>query len=156
MVLLFKSVVSMKIPKDFKPIIFITIIEISYIYQNLYCLYHQSSQCSISPHFVFHVFVWGFTSHWRILSYGAVIITCTGEGLQNLTYARLSRPLSSEGSLACHTHWNPFIMVISEHSWYLHLLPIIWPWSFHYLFKRLITVAAGIRTPNLPHASRTL
>ena len=46
----------MKIPKDFKPIIFT---EISYIYKNLYCLYHQSSQCSISSHFVFYVFCVG-------------------------------------------------------------------------------------------------
>ena len=38
----------------------------------------------------------------------------TGEGLQILTYARHSWPLSSEGSLACHTYCDtghPFIMV---------------------------------------------
>ena len=35
-------------------------------------------------------------------SYGDV--TITGSGLQILTYARHSRPLSSEGSLACHTY----------------------------------------------------
>ena len=46
-------------------------------------------------------------------SYGDVIIS--GEGLQILTYARHSRPLSSEGSLACHTYCgHPFIIVISE------------------------------------------
>ena len=44
-------------------------------------------------------------------------VTITGEGLQFSTYARNSWPLSSEGSLVCHTYsdtGNPFIMVISE------------------------------------------
>ena len=44
-------------------------------------------------------------------------VTITGEGLQILTYALHSRPLSSEGSLACHTYCDmghPFIIVISE------------------------------------------
>ena len=39
----------------------------------------------------------------------------TGEGLQIMTYTRHSWPLSSEGSLACHTYWDrehPCIMVI--------------------------------------------
>ena len=48
-------------------------------------------------------------------SYGDV--TITDEGLQILTYARHSSPLSSEGSLACHTYCDTghlFIMVISE------------------------------------------
>ena len=43
--------------------------------------------------------------------------TIAGEGLQILTYARLSWPLSSKGSLAYHTYCDmghPFIMVISE------------------------------------------
>ena len=44
------------------------------------------------------LFVLGFSSHWRIYhSYGD--ITITAEGLQILTYARHSWPLSSEGSL---------------------------------------------------------
>ena len=43
--------------------------------------------------------------------------TVTGEGLQILTYARHSWPLSCEGSLKYHTYCytgHPFIMVISE------------------------------------------
>ena len=43
-------------------------------------------------------------------------VTIAGEGLQILTYDRLSWPLSSEGSLTCHTYCDkghPFIMVIS-------------------------------------------
>ena len=91
-------------------------------------------------------------SHYRIFnSYEYVIIT--GEGLHN------QWPLSSKGSLACHTYCDtgyPFIMVISENPWHLHLLPSVWQWSCHYLFLRLRSVAAGIRTPNLPHARLTL
>ena len=46
-------------------------------------------------------FVCGFTSHWRIFhSNGDVIII--GEWLE--TYAWHSWPLSSEGSLTCHTY----------------------------------------------------
>ena len=47
-----------------------------------------------------------------IYSYGEV--TITGEGLQ-MTYARHLWPLSSEGSLACHTYCDtsPFIVFIS-------------------------------------------
>ena len=64
-------------------------------------------------------FVWGFSSHSRIFhSYGDVTFTVEG----------LSWPLSSEGSLACHTycdsgHW--FMMVVSKDPWHSHLLPSI-------------------------------
>ena len=52
------------------------------------------------------LFVWGLSSHSRISqSYGDV--TITGEGLQILTYALQSWPLSIEGSLAYHTYWAP-------------------------------------------------
>ena len=54
-----------------------------------------------------------FSSHSRIFTmYGDV--TIAGEGLQVLTYARHSWPLSIEGSFACHTYCHmrhPFIMV---------------------------------------------
>ena len=67
----------------------------------------------------------GLSSHSRIFhSYGDV--TITGEGLQILTHARHSWPLSSEDSLACHTYCDtghPFIMVISENPSCSHLLP---------------------------------
>ena len=65
-------------------------------------------------------------------------------------------------------HWGSFSMphllwhgvavydVISEEPWHLHLLSCVWRWSYHYLFLQLISVEVGIRTPNLPHASRTL
>ena len=68
------------------------------------------------------------------------------------------RTLSSEGSLAIHTYCetdHSFIMVISEDPWHSQLLPSVWQWSFHYLFLRLRSFAAGIRTPNLPLARRT-
>ena len=67
-----------------------------------------------------------------------------------LTYLRHSWPLSSEGSLTCHTHWDtglPFIMVISEHPWHSHLLLSVWQCSYHYLFLRLGSVATRDRTP---------
>ena len=64
---------------------------------------------------VFCLFVClGVFRHSRIFySYGDV--TITDEGLQFLTYARHSRPLNNEGSLACHTYYDtghPFIMLI--------------------------------------------
>ena len=47
------------------------------------------------------LFVWSLSSHSNIFhSYGDVI---AGEGLQLLTYARHSWPLSSEGSAPWHT-----------------------------------------------------
>ena len=55
-------------------------------------------------------------------SYGDV--TIASEGPQILTYARHSWPLSSEGSLTCHTYCDtglPFIMVISEDPLHSHL-----------------------------------
>ena len=62
------------------------------------------------------LFVWGLSSHLKIFhSYGYV--TIDSEELQIFTYARQSWPLSSVGSLSCHTHCDtghPFIMVISE------------------------------------------
>ena len=61
------------------------------------------------------LFVWGFSSHSRIFhSYGDA--NMTGEGLQILTnvYARDSRPLSSDGSLACHTYCDTGHSTIAE------------------------------------------
>ena len=73
---------------------------------------------------VFVLFVCGFSSHSRIfLSYGEV--TIADDGLQILTCAWHSWPLSTEGSLACHTYCDtgyPFIMAISEELWHPHLL----------------------------------
>ena len=76
-----------------------------------------------------------------------------------LTYALHLWPLSSEGSLAFHTYFDtghPFIIVISKDQWHSHLLPSIWQWSCQYLFLRLGSVTAGIQTPNLLFAERTL
>ena len=79
-------------------------------------------------------------THWKYVClfvtlknfsfYGDVTIAC--EGMQILTYAWHSWPLSSEGSLVCHIYCDtehPFIMVISEDLWHSHLLPSIWHWS---------------------------
>ena len=98
--------------------------------------------------------VWSLSSHSRIFnSYGDV--TIAGEGLQILTYAQHLWPLSSEGSLTCHTHCDaglPFIMVISEDPWHSHLMPSVWQWSCHYLFLQL----RSVMSPDLPHVRRTL
>ena len=70
-------------------------------------------------------------------------VTIAGEGLQML-------PLSSEGSLTCHTFCDTgqlFIMVISKDPCLSHLLPSVWQRSCHYLFLRLKSVAAGIQNP---------
>ena len=67
-------------------------------------------------------------------------ITITGEGLQIFTCSRQSWPLSSEGSLTCHTYCNTgqlFIMVISEDQQPSHLLPSVWQWSCNYILKDL-------------------
>ena len=79
-------------------------------------------------------------------SYGDV--TIAGEGLQILTYAQHSWPMSCEGSLTCHTYYDmglPFIMFTSEDPWHSHLLLSVWQWSCHYLFLRLRSVALGIK-----------
>ena len=86
-------------------------------------------------------------------------ITFAGEGLQILTHTWYSWPLSSEGSLVCHTYCgmgHPFIMVISKEAWHSHLLPSVLQLSLHYLFLRLRSVVAGISTPNLSLVRQTL
>ena len=76
--------------------------------------YKLMSFCQLS----FGLFIFGcfFLSHLIIFnSYGDV--TIADEGLQVLTCARHSWPLSNEGSLVCHNYCDtghPFIMVISE------------------------------------------
>ena len=101
------------------------------------------------------LFVGGLSSHSRIFhSYGGV--TIADEGMDILTYARHSWPLSSECSLPCHTHCDtahPFIMVISEDPWQSHLFKSVKEWSCHHLFL-FRPVAAEIRTANLPLACK--
>ena len=77
-----------------------------------------------------------------------------------LTYTRHSWSFSIEGFFSCHIYCDTahlFIMVISEDPWHSNLLPSVWQWSCHYMFKRLrSSVASGIRAPYLPHARRTI
>ena len=65
---------------------------------------------------IYLMIVWSFSSHSKIFhSFGDV--TIAGEGLHILTYVQHSWPLSSEGSLACHTYWemgHPFIIINSH------------------------------------------
>ena len=105
--------------------------------------------CLLTNYFVcLFLFVCSLLSHSR--NFPSWRITIAAEGLQILTFARHSWPLSSEGSLACHTHCDKgltFIMVIFEAPWHSHLLPSVWQWSCHYLFLRLRSVATGDRNP---------
>ena len=81
-----------------------------YVYSNLISCIYSSFNLQVKCLFVC-LFV--FLSHSKIFhSYGDVSITV--EGLKILIYAW---PLSSEGSLVCHTYYDmghPFKMVISE------------------------------------------
>ena len=88
--------------------------------------------CLLQPYMVYAyimvlfvcLFVWGISSHSRIV-HSYVYVIFAGEWLQILTYDRHSWPLSSDGSLACHTYCDtghPF-MVIPEDFWYSLLLP---------------------------------
>ena len=80
--------------------------------------------------------VWGFSFHSRIV-HSYVDITITSDGLQILTYARHLRPMSSEGSLACHTHCDkghPFIWSYPRTRDTCTLMPRVWQWSCHYMF----------------------
>ena len=80
-----------------------------------------------------------FSSHSRKFhSFGDV--TIAGEGLKIMIYTRHLWPLSSEGSLACHTHCytgHPFIMVILEDAWHSHLLPSVWQGAVNTCFNDL-------------------
>ena len=74
---------------------------------------HAFSEEFYEAKIIHFLLVWGFTPHSNH-SYEDVTIATRAA---NLTYARHSRPFSSEGSLACHTYCDtghPFMMVISE------------------------------------------
>ena len=61
--------------------------------------------------------------------------------------------------LACHTccdTGHPFFMVISENPWHSHLSQAFGQRSCHYLFWRLSSVAAWIRSLSLLHARQTI
>ena len=87
-----------------------------------------------------------------ISSFGDV--TITGEGFQILTYTRH------------YDHWAVMVLQCATPTvtrdiqllWSYTTTPVAYrlAWSCHYLFKRLRSVAAGIRTPNVTHARRTI
>ena len=67
--------------------------------------------------------------------------------------------------LRTHGHWALGFFSVPHLLWHgasvyngylrgpvTHYLPSVWQWSCHYLFLRLRSVAAGIRTSNLPLA----
>ena len=68
------------------------------------------------------------------------------------THHSESWPLSSEGSLTCHTYCDtgqPFILVISEDPWYLHLLPSVRQWCDTACFNDLGLSRPGIEPRSL-------
>ena len=107
-----------------------------------------------------YIFIYFYLKSEYIISITSISFVCslrdvtiTGDGLQILSYAWQSRPLSIEGSLAsqtCSDTGYPFLIVISEDPWHAHLLPSVLQWRYHYLYLRLMV---GIRIPNLPHAN---
>ena len=79
----------------------------------------------------------------------------TGEGLQILTYARHSWPLSSERGTPTVTRGiYPFIMVISEDPWPSHLLSSVWQLSIP-VFSDLGLSQQGFENPNVLLVGRT-
>ena len=77
-------------------------------------------------------------------------ISINGVGLQIFTYGQHLWPLSSEGSLVCHTYCDtghPFIIVIFKDLWHSQLLPSVWQWSCHYLFYELSLSRLGFKHP---------
>ena len=94
------------------------------------------------------------SSHSRIF-HSFRDVTIAGEWLQILTYARNSWPLTSEGSLTCHTYCD-MGLPISEDPLHTHLLPSVWQWSCHYLILRLMSVATVGSNPDIPGTRRPL
>ena len=105
------------------------------------------------------LFVWGFSSHSRTFhSYGNVT---------NIRWRVAKFDLCS--ALMAIEQWG-FISVpyLQWHGTFVYngllrgpvtltpIMPSVWQWDCPYLFLRLSSVAAGIRTPNLPLARRTL
>ena len=121
-----------------------------------WCVYKFSSHSTIFTGLFVCLFVWGFFwSHSRIVhSYGDV--TIVGEWLQILTYVRHSWPLGNQGSLDFHTYWGTGHPFKNGHL----QGPVALKNIAEYLavglslsvFLRIWSVAAWIRTPNLPLA----
>ena len=74
-------------------------------------------------------------------------VTIVGEGLQILTYAWQFWPLRSEGFFYCATH------TVAQD---IRELVTLIPNAGHLAVELSLPAAAGIRTPNLPFAWRTV
>ena len=67
-----------------------------------------------------------------------------------LTYSLHLWPMSSEGSLKCHTHCDTdllYLMVIPKDPWHSHLLLSVWQWRCHYPFLQCRSVPTRDRSP---------
>ena len=82
------------------------------------------------------LFVCGSWSFSKIFhSYG--VVTFTGDGLQIFIYTEHLWPLSTDGSLACHTYCDtgyPFTLVIIDKPCLSQLLLSVQQWSCYCLF----------------------
>ena len=104
----------------------------------------------------FCVFVWSISAYSRTF-HSCWDVTFAGEGLQTLTYTRHSWPLSSEGSLTCHTHCG-----LSFITFYLRGPETLTPTAERLavelslpIFTTWVYRDRG-SNPDLPHARRTL
>ena len=100
-----------------------------------------------------------FLSHLRIFhSYGEV--TITNEGLQNLDLCSALMAIQQWGRvcvpLAPTVTRSICLYRSSPRTRDTHTFVERWQRDCHYLFLRLMSVAARIRTPNILHARRTL
>ena len=97
------------------------------------------------------LFILGLWSHSRIFhSYGDVTNFDLCSALMDIEqWGFLNVP---------HLLWHEASVynVTSEDSWHSHLLLSVKQWICNCMLLRLRSVAAGIRTPNIPHANRTL
>ena len=85
-------------------------------------------------------------------------VTVTGEGLQSLTYARHSWPLSSEGSSACKTYCDTGQ---TDYNGHLRLLVTLTPIAKWVAEEPSLTVfndlgLSRLRFEHLPFAEQTL
>ena len=116
------------------------------------CIYLTFNNITAEYFHIVCLFVLGFTSRFFTHMETSPLPV---KGLKFWPILR-TLPLSREGSLACHTYCINRASIYNGHFWgsvTLTPVPVVWHWSCHFLFLRLRSVAAGIQTPNLLHAT---
>ena len=118
--------------------------------------FHSKDLCLSVCLFVCLFLVGVFVSHWSIFhSYEDYHYWWRDA---NFTYARHTRTLSIEGSVLKHLMRHGASICDGDLRGPMTLTPVAerWQWSFHYLFLRIRSVAAWIRTPKLPLVGQKL